>query len=180
MPARRFFGDASADFVAGKTAMMYNSTGGLPFVRGGATFDWDVAYLPMGKHRIVPTGGGQFVLFKGVPRDRQQAAWNFIVWMTNATNAGKWSVRSGYVTVRPDGLLTPELKRLAADFPQTLVALKQLEYAHREPPYTHDGRRISRIITDAVEAALAGKLSPRDALEAAQREAEAALAPFRK
>lgn len=180
MPPRRFFGDASADFVAGKTAMMYNSTGGLPFVRGGATFDWDVAFLPMGKHRIVPTGGGQFVIFKGISQARQQAAWNFITWMTSAENAGKWSVRSGYVTVRPDGLLTPELKRLAAEFPQILVALKQLEYAHREPPYTHEGRRISRIITDAVESALAGKASPRDALEAAQREADTILAPFRK
>lgn len=180
MPPRRFFGDASADFVAGKTAMMYNSTGGLPFVRGSATFDWDVAFLPMGKHRIVPTGGGQFVIFKGISPARQQAAWNFILWMTSAENAGKWSVRSGYVTVRPDGLLTPELKRLVAEFPQILTALKQLEYAHREPPYTHEGRRISRIITDAVESALAGKASPKDALDAAQREADAVLAPFRK
>lgn len=180
MPPRRFFGEASADFVAGKTAMMYNSTGGLPFVRSGATFDWDVAFLPMGKHRIVPTGGGQFVIFKGISRARQQAAWDFITWMTSAENAGKWSARSGYVTVRPDGLLTSDLKRLAVEFPAVLVAMKQLEYAHREPPYTHDGRRVSRIITDAVESALAGKASPRDALEAAQREAEAVLAPFRK
>jgi sn-glycerol 3-phosphate transport system substrate-binding protein len=180
MPPRRFFGDASADFVAGKTAMMYNSTGGLPFVRGAATFDWDVAFLPMGKHRIVPTGGGQFVIFKGVPQARQQAAWNFIIWMTSAENAGKWSVRSGYVTVRPDALQTTELKQLTAEFPQSLVALKQLPYAHREPPYTHEGRRISRIITDAVEAALAGKTAPREALEAAQREADAVLASFRK
>lgn len=180
MPPRRFFGDASADFVAGKTAMMYNSTGGLPFVRSGATFDWYVAFLPMGKQRIVPTGGGQFVIFKGIPQAQQQAAWNFITWMTSAENAGKWSVRSGYVTVRPDGLQTPELKRLTTEFPQALMALKQLDYAHREPPYTHEGRRISRIITDAVEAALAGKATPRDALEAAQREAEAVLASFRK
>jgi len=180
MPPRRFFGDASADFVAGKTAMMYNSTGGLPFVRSGATFDWYVAFLPMGKQRVVPTGGGQFVIFKGIPPAQQQAAWNFISWMTNAENAGKWSVRSGYVTVRPDGLQTPELKQLTAEFPQALMALKQLDYAHREPPYTHEGRRISKIITDAVESALAGKATPKDALEAAQRESDTVLAPFRK
>ena len=53
MPAKRLFGDSSSDFVAGKTAMMYNSTGSLAFVRDSASFDWGVGFLPAGKERIV-------------------------------------------------------------------------------------------------------------------------------
>ena len=33
MPQKRLFGDSGADFVAGQTAMLYNSTGSLTFIK---------------------------------------------------------------------------------------------------------------------------------------------------
>jgi len=61
-----------------------------------------------------------------------------------------------------------------------LVALEQLKFALREPPYTHNARKIARIITIAAEKALAGLLTAEEAFIEAQKETEEALAPFRK
>lgn len=178
MPPKKFFGDASADFVAGKTAMMYNSTGGLTFVRGSATFDWDVCFLPAGKYRATPTGGGQFVIFEGIPETHKEAAWKFINWMISPESAARWSMASGYVAVRKDAFETPTMIEYVKEVPQALVALEQLKFALREPPATHDARKIAQIITIAVEEALAGEITAEEAFTRAQREAEEALKPF--
>ena len=145
MPARRLFGDAAADFVAGETAMMYNSTGNLTFVRNAATFDWGVAYLPYKEKQVVPTGGGNFVIFKGVPEERQKAAWEYIKWMTSAENAAYWSIQSGYVAVRKDAFDLPIMQEYTKEVPEALVARDQLLLAGvAEQPATYQGRRISQ------------------------------------
>jgi sn-glycerol 3-phosphate transport system substrate-binding protein len=178
-PARRLFGDSSADFVAGTTAMMYNSTGSLTFVRDSATFDWGVAFLPMNVVRAVPTGGGQLVIMSGIPEERQKAAWEFVKWMTLPEQAAKWSMLTGYVAVREDAFDVPAMKEYVEGFPFALKAREQLQYAVGEPPATHAARQIARFMTDALEGAIAGIITPKNALDAAQEEAERVLRPYR-
>lgn len=180
MPARRLFGDSSADFVAGATAMMYNSTGSLAFVRESASFEWGVAYLPGNVRRAVPTGGGQFVIMAGIPEARQKASWEFIKWMTAPEQAATWSMKTGYVAVREDAFGIPAMEEYVQGFPFALVARDQLQFVLvGEPPATHGARQISRFMTDALEAAIAGRLTPKDALDSAQAEAERVLRPYR-
>lgn len=179
MPPKKFFGDASADFVAGSTAMMYNSTGGLTFVRKSATFAWNVAFLPAGKVRATPTGGGQFVMYKGIPESNQNAAWSFIIWMTNPENAARWSMGSGYVAVNKAAFETGKMKEYIQEVPQALTAREQLTYARREPPATHDARKIAQIMSTAAEKALAGVVSAEAAFTQAQKESEEILKAYR-
>jgi sn-glycerol 3-phosphate transport system substrate-binding protein len=180
MPARRLFGDSSADFVAGTTAMMYNSTGSLTFVRDSATFDWGVAYLPENVRRAVPTGGGQLVIMAGIPVERQKAAWEFIKWMTLPEQAATWSMKTGYVAVRKDAFDVPEMKAYVEGFPFAIVAREQLQFVLvGEPPATHAARQIARFMTDALEGAIAGMISAKDALNMAQAEAERVLRPYK-
>jgi len=178
IPPKKFFGDASSDFVTGLTAMMYNSTGGLTFVRKSATFAWNVCFLPSGKYRATPTGGGQLVMYKGIPKSHQEAAWKFITWMISPESAARWSIGSGYVAVREDAFETLMMKDYIEKFPQALTARDQLVFARREPPYTHNARKIAHIITVAAEEALAGKITAKEAFVEAQRKAEEALKPF--
>jgi len=180
MPARRLFGDSAADFVSGNTAMMYNSTGSLAFVRGSATFDWGVAFLPGNVRRAVPTGGGQLVIMSGIPDNRKKAAWEFIKWMTLPEQAAAWSMKTGYVAVREDAFDVPEMKKYVEEFPFALKARDQLKYVIvGEPPATHNARQIARIITDALEGAIAGMVSPKVALENAQSQAERILRSYK-
>jgi sn-glycerol 3-phosphate transport system substrate-binding protein len=179
MPSRRLFGDSSADFVAGNTAMMYNSTGSLAFVRDSATFDWDAAFLPENVERAVPTGGAQFVIMSGVPEARQEAAWTFVKWMTDAEQVARWSRLTGFVAPRIDAFDLPEMKEYTAEFPLALLARDQLEFAAGDVPQTHSARHVFQLMTDAMEAALAGRMSPSAALTEAQQEAERILRRFR-
>jgi sn-glycerol 3-phosphate transport system substrate-binding protein len=52
------------NFLEGKTAIMWHSTGNLTSVKDNATFDFGVAMLPAAKRRGTPTGGGNFYIFK--------------------------------------------------------------------------------------------------------------------
>ena len=52
------------DFLEGKTAMMWHTTGNLTAVKDGAKFNFGVAMLPAKERRGSPTGGGSFYIFK--------------------------------------------------------------------------------------------------------------------
>lgn len=179
MPAKRLFGDASADFVAGKTAMMYNSTGSMSFVRDSASFDWNVAYLPANVEQIVATGGGQFVICKDTSPARQQAAWDFIKWMTAPEQTAQWSMGSGFVAVSPEAFELPVMQEYTAKLPQALVARDQLAYAVGEPPKTHEARQISQLMATTFESILAGKTSPSDGMKSLQAGADRILSKYR-
>jgi len=179
MPAKRLFGDSSADFVAGKTAMMYNSTGSLTFVKNSASFDWGVAYLPERAKRLVATGGGQFVIMNGIPESRQEAAWEFVKWMTEPEQAARWSRISGYVAVNKKSFDVPEMAEYVKNFPFALVARDQLQYAVGEPPKTHSARQVAKLMSDTAEGILAGKIIPKDAMETLQTNAMKILAAYK-
>lgn len=179
MPAKRLFGDSSSDFVAGKTAMMYNSTGSLAFVRDSASFDWGVGYLPMGKERIVATGGGQFVICKNISSERQNAAWDFVKWMTAPEQTAKWSRGSGFIAVSPEAFDLPEMKEYTNSLPQAIVARDQLQYAVGEPPKTHDARQVSQAMATTFESILAKKVSPADGLKELQNSVNGILSKYK-
>jgi len=180
MPAKRLFGDSSADFVAGKTAMMYNSTGSLTFVKNSASFDWGVAFLPMQKKQLVATGGGQLVIMSNIPESRQKAAWTFAKWMTAPEQAARWSRISGYVAVNTKSFDVPEMAEYVKSFPYAIVARDQLKYSVGEPPKTHDARQIAKLMSDTIEGILSEKIEPKAAMEKLQAESDKILAVYKK
>lgn len=179
MPAKRLFGDSSADFVAGKTAMMYNSTGSMTFVRDSASFEWGVGYLPANTKRVVATGGGQFVISKNTSPARQKAAWDFVKWMSAPEQTAQWSMGSGFVAVAPAAFELPVMKEYTTRLPQALVARDQLQYAVGEPPKTHEARQVAQLMAMTFESILAGKVSPRDGMIGLQRDVDKILSKYR-
>ena len=114
-----------SDFAAGKTAMLYQTTGALTYIRNSTKFDFGTAFLPRNKRQVVIEGGGNFFIFKTDDR-RQNAAWKFIKWMTQPEITAKWSVGSGYIPVRKEAIDLPEYKAFTDMWPQALVAYNQL------------------------------------------------------
>ncbi len=178
MPAKRLFGDSSSDFVAGKTAMMYNSTGSLAFVRDSASFDWGVGFLPAGKERVVATGGGQFVICAGTSERRQQAAWEFVKWMTEPEQTMVWSQGSGFIAVNPAAFDLPQMIEYTDNLPQAIVARDQLQYAVGEPPKTHDARQVSQAMATTFESILAKKITPEEGMKELQESCDRILAKY--
>lgn len=172
------WGSTPKAFFEGNTAMMWTSTGNLTNVRSNAPFDFGVAMLPANKRRGVPTGGGNFYIFKGSTDEQKTASVDFVKWITAPTQAAKWSMATGYVAPSPAAWETDEMKAYVADFPPALVAREQLEYAVAELS-TYQNQRVTRVLNDALHAAITGKKTAEEALKAAQVQADRILAEYR-
>jgi sn-glycerol 3-phosphate transport system substrate-binding protein len=179
MPAKRLFGDSGQDFVAGQTAMMYNSPGSMTFVRDSAKFEFGVAPLPKGKKQVSPTGGGQLVLFAKTADAHKQAAWTFAKWLTSKENSARWMAESGYMAVRKSAVDVPVLADYMKGLPQAKMTFEAVKYAEPEAPATHDGRKVAQTMTSALEQAMAGKATPEQALKEAQTKAMQILSQFK-
>jgi sn-glycerol 3-phosphate transport system substrate-binding protein len=168
------------DFAGGKTAMMWHTTGSLTKVLKDASgkYQVGVGYLPGLKQPGAPTGGGNFYLFKKTPKEKQQAAWKFIQYLSSPEIEAKWTIDSGYVAPRKSAWETAALKEYTAKNPQALVARDQLQYASRELA-THSGPQIQKVFGDELQAALTGKKQPQQAMDDAQKNADNILKQFR-
>lgn len=166
------------DFLEGKTAMMWHTTGNLTAVKDGAKFNFGVAMLPAKERRGSPTGGGSFYIFKGASSEQQKAAVKFIQWMTTPERAAEWSIKTGYAAVSPAAYKTPAMEAYAKGFPAALVARDQLEHAVPELS-VHENGRIYKFVNDAIQAAVTGTQKPQEALAAAQQQADRVLRAYK-
>lgn len=166
-----------SDFIEGKTAMMYHTTGNLTSVKNNVDFDFGVAMLPANESFGSPTGGGNFYIFKGVSEERQQAAFDFIQWMTEDERVAQWSIDTGYVATRPAAYETEVMKTYAAEFPYCLVARDQLEYGYAELS-TYNQAEVQKAIDDAISYVMTDQADVESALETAQDTATNILAAY--
>jgi len=172
------WGTLRQNFVEGKTAIMWHTTGNLTAVKDNAKFPFGVAMLPASKQRGSPTGGGNWYIFKKSTPAERKAAFEFIKWVTAPERAAEWSIATGYVAVSPAAYETPKLKSYVTEFPQAAVARDQLKFATPELSTFQTGR-VRKALDDAVQAAITGSKSPAEALKAAQAESERLLKSYK-
>ena len=96
------------------------------------------------------------------------------LWVTQPERAAQWSMDSGYVAVSPAAYDTPALKQYGQDFPPALVARDQLPVSVAELS-THDNQRVTKVLNDAIQAALNGTKTAAQAMDDAQKESERIL-----
>ena len=172
------WGTTPKDFMEKKAAIIITTTGNLTNLKNNAKFDFGVAQIAGNIRKGSPTGGGNFYIFKSAPKAQQEAAVKFAQWITQPERAAQWSMETGYVAVSPAAYDTATLKKYGQDFPQALVARDQLPVSVAEFS-THDNQRVTKLLNDAVQAALNGTKTPAQALKDAQREADRVLRSYR-
>ena len=173
------WGTTPRDFIEGKVAMMWTTTGNLTNIRTNAKFPFGVAMLPAHKRLGSPTGGGNFHLFKSASPAQQQASLAFLKWVTSPERAAQWGIETGYVAVRPDAFETAAMKKYVAAFPPAAVARDQLKYAVAELS-THDNQRVTQALNDELQAALTGRKAAKIALDDAQANGTRLLRPYQR
>ena len=171
------WGTLRKNFLEGKTAIMWHSTGNLTTVKKKAKFDFGVAMLPANKRRGTPTGGGNFYIFKKTTPDERKAAMKLIKFMTSPERSAEWSMKTGYMGVSPAAYETSKLKEYVKGFPYAAVARDQLEFATAELS-TYQTGRVRKALDDAIQAALTGSKTPAAALKEAQTTAERLLKQY--
>ena len=171
------WGTLRQNFLDQTTSIMWHSTGNLSVVKAKADFEFGVAMLPAGKMRGTPTGGGNFYVFKNASEEERQASVKLMKYMTAPARAAVWSEKTGYMGISPAAYETDELKAYVASFPYAAVARDQLQFATAELA-TFQTSRVRKLLDDAIQSALTGEKSPKEALQEAQKSAERILKAY--
>jgi len=172
------WGTLRQNFLEGKTAMMWHSTGNLTAVKKNAAFDFGVAMLPAKARRGTPTGGGNFYIFKQTTPEERKAAMKLIRFMTSPERAAQWSMETGYIGISPESYKTDALTGYVKEFPPAAVARDQLEFATAELS-TYQTGRVRKLLDDAIQATLTGSKEPSAALGEAQSQAKRLLQAYK-
>lgn len=172
------WGTTPKDFLEKKAAIIWTTTGNLTNIRANADFPFGVAMMPKKKRGGSPTGGGNFYIFKSGTPAQQQAALKFAAWATAPDHAADWSIATGYVAVTPAAWQTEKMKKYAQEVPAAVVARDQLDVSVAEFS-THENQRVTKVLNDALQAALTGAKTPQQALSDAQRESDRILRAYK-
>ncbi|MCD6400693.1 MAG: ABC transporter substrate-binding protein, partial [Anaerolineales bacterium] len=170
---------ATTDFASGSTAMIVHSSGSLSGILKQADFEVGVMPLPgkeEGTYASVP-GGGNFYIMKGAPKEKQDAAWKFVEFLSRPKYVADYSINTGYIANRASAYDTEAMKAYVAQVPQALDTRDALQYAGAELSTQNLGQ-VRNIFHDYLQRAYNGEMTAAEAMAAAQTEAEAALADF--
>jgi sn-glycerol 3-phosphate transport system substrate-binding protein len=171
--------DIPNDFAAGKTAMMYHTTGSIGALLGKMDpAKIGVAPAPAGKKPGSPTGGGNLYILK-TTQEKQDAAWKFIRFMTEPNRVATWSVATGYIPTRKSAMATMPWIEAVSKFDGYRIAANAIQNADREMA-THQNQQVLKAFGDQLQAIVGGTKDTKTALDQAQKDATAILAPFKK
>ncbi|SER02622.1 multiple sugar transport system substrate-binding protein [Lachnospiraceae bacterium NE2001] len=106
--------------------------------------------------------------------EEKQGAYEFMKFFTNPENQAKWSLGTGYVSVRKSTTETEEFKAYSDEHPEILVPLTQSEHASIRPVDPTGGEIYDALKIAADKVELEG-VSAQEALDEAQETAQAAL-----
>jgi sn-glycerol 3-phosphate transport system substrate-binding protein len=121
--------DYGTNFNNGLVGTYMNSTGALSGTYEAAKFDVGVSPLPTQVTHGVPTGGGGLSIFKGIPKERKEAAWEVIKFLSSPESAATWSLGTGYLPVVKEAVNRSEYKTALEKDPNRGVAVAQLAQA---------------------------------------------------
>jgi sn-glycerol 3-phosphate transport system substrate-binding protein len=114
------------DFTNGLVATLQESTGTLTGLLKDAKFEVGAAFVPEQKQFGCPTGGGGLSILAGVPKERKEAAFEFIKWAAQAENAAQWSIDTGYMPSTKAAQQIPAMQARFAERPAFKIAVDQL------------------------------------------------------
>ncbi|MCM2438988.1 sugar ABC transporter substrate-binding protein [Agrobacterium vitis] len=163
--------DSTGTFNSGNAAMAISGPWELDRMLKEAKFDWGVALLPVpspGAERSSGMGDFNWAIFSSTKHPAEAfKALEFFASQDKDMfkNFGQLPARSD-IAIPPSG---SPLKDAALQ-----VFLEQMKYAKPRGPHPA-WSKISKAIQDAIQAALTGQMTPKDALDQAQKKIKAAL-----
>lgn len=149
------------DFANQKTAMFFTSTADLTYnlqVAKDNNFELGTTFIPAGKNGFaVPTGGCNMVMMAKLPKEKQEAAWQFIKFMTDKERTIKASKHTGYLVTRKSAVNDKVMTDYYKERPTFKVAVDQLKYAKAFPQIHVSYSEILKELEDAEERIFTGK-----------------------
>lgn len=163
---------AQLDFVRTKGMMVFASIANWPAAENFSfAFKLGVAPVPREPDGKVPQGGAQLVVVRGASPEQQRGAVEFWKYLMEPEVVARWVQASYYLPMRKSA--EPLLEGFYKENPYRRVAFQQVGNAQPRPrvPQFAVWRNF---LEEALEKTLKGNVPARQALEEAQRKAEAA------
>ncbi|MER3437577.1 MAG: ABC transporter substrate-binding protein [Chloroflexota bacterium] len=164
-------------FGQGKACMVMDGSWMVGIWSAEPPFDFGTAPMPYPTDGQPATnmGGEQLVLFSSTT-ERQQAAFDFMTWLTSTDVQIEWDKQTGFMPIRKSVAASPDyLSYVREQEPRLLPFIENQQYARNRPPVPNYPE-ISDAFSRQLEAALLGQTSVADALAAAERAVNALLA----
>jgi multiple sugar transport system substrate-binding protein len=168
-------------FGQGKAAMVMDGTwmvgGWRPGGWAPATFDWGTALMPIptGGERATNMGGEQIFIFQTTPT-KEDAAWEFVKWLTSKEIQIKWDILTSFMPIRASVAEDPVYIAWATTTePRLLPFIEGQQYAHARP-MVPQYPEISDAFSEELQKALYGTVSVDEALANAEARVNEILA----
>jgi multiple sugar transport system substrate-binding protein len=156
-------------FEQGKVCMRMDGSWMVGIWREQSPFDFGVASMPIpaGGQPATNMGGEHIFLFKTAP-EKQQAAWEFVNWLTGTETQVEWDTQTGFMPVRDSVAKSETYRKWVADTePRLAPFVDSQRYAHARPPITKYPE-VSDAFSGELEKALHGTVSVDQALANAE------------
>ena len=176
-------------FAAGQTAMTFDSTAVLRslLTQAGGRFEIGTGYFPKPASAASGgsiVGGASVWILKNRPPAEQQAAWEFVKFISAPPQQAAWYAGTGYFPIRRDAYREPVAQETLAKNPQFLTAISEL----RSSPINRATQgallgvfpEARQRVEDAIEATALGRKAPKQALDDAAREIDQAIAGYNR
>ncbi|NGP43994.1 ABC transporter substrate-binding protein [Bacillaceae bacterium SIJ1] len=168
--------DARGPFFAGQVGMYFDSTANTAQVLENSSFEVGSAFLPTvdgTDPQGVIVGGASLWITNQVSEEEQNAAWEFVEFMTNADVQAEWAAATGYFPITPAAYEEDVLNDVYEEYPIYTTAVDQLKNTTVSPAtqgaLTEVLPEARKIIETALGEMYEGK-EPKQALdEAAQK-----------
>ncbi|MDL1861257.1 sn-glycerol-3-phosphate ABC transporter substrate-binding protein UgpB [Betaproteobacteria bacterium PRO7] len=176
-----------AKFSSGECAMFTGSTGAQAGIRKAAKFDWSINFIPY--HDDVPgapqnsiIGGASLWVMSGRKAEEYKGVARFLAFLSRPEIQMEWHVKTGYVPITMAAYEMTKKSGFYDKDPGAELAVKQL--TNKPPTANSKGLRFGNfvqgrtVIEEELEAAFAGKKSPKAALDDAVKRANEILRQF--
>lgn len=161
--------DLKGPFVSGSLAMMTSGPWMIPSLKtAGIDGKWAVAPLPTDRHSATVLGGLDLVVLKNTKN--ADAAKTFVKWLMQDSVQKAWASTLGYIPVKTSLYSDPTFK----NDPYVSAFADVLKQARSRPTIAQAGD-VDTALGNAVQAALSGTKSAKDALDAGVDAANKAL-----
>lgn len=185
------FGRKPADtqnaFIAGRAAMIFESTAALKSMMNGISgrFEIGTAYLPSlsdSDKGGVSIGGGSLWAIDNKNDAKKKASWEFIKFMVSPEQQVIWNQGTGYFPVTKKAYDLPDMKAYLQKYPQFQTAIDQLHAT--TPDYTG---ALLGVFTEAraqvetnIEKMLQKKQTPEQAISESAKAINSAIDNYNK
>jgi len=179
--------EAEAKFYSGECAMLTSSSSALGNIKKNAKFEYSVNFLPYhdeikGAPQNSIIGGASLWVMGGKKPDEYKGVAKFFKYISNPELQVKWAEATGYVPITNAAFQLAQKEGVYTKSPGSDVAIKQLTY--KPPTANSKGLRFGNfvqgreVIEEEMEAAFAGKKTPKAALDDATRRGNEILRRF--